>query len=156
MYKKKAPIDLFIEAWDKQDKEEMASGKKRLQLPKVRFKPVVPPQYRTLKNVILKLKGYEDQASVAEVLPALQFLLDSGWSIRQCASCRRPAFAYKLTETVLCGTCQNLERKISKKNYEERERRRIRRLTKLVARDNLPYVVVGELPKVEPVSAEKT
>lgn len=154
MPKRKEPIDLFIEAWDKQEKEEMATGRKRLQLPRVRFKPVVPPQYRTLKNVILKLKGYEDQASVAEVLPALQFLLDSGWSIRACASCRRPAFAYKATEVVLCGACQNLERKVSKKNYEESERRRIRRLTKLVARENLPYIVVGELTKVEPVSAE--
>lgn len=146
-------LDLFQKAWDKQDEEERLHPRK---FPRIRYKPVITPQYRTIKDVILALRGYRDYASLYEVIPAIQFLLNSGWAIRPCEVCKRGAFSHKNMSPIFCATCANFEIEMKNEKEESKKRRELKRMKALIAQSMKEEVVEMPVYSVPPVTAENT
>jgi len=145
-------LDLFQRAFDKLDEEERLHPRK---LPRSRYKPVITPQYRTIKDVILALRGYKDYASLYEVVPAIQFLLANGWAIRPCEVCKRGAFSHKNMSPIFCATCANLEIEMKNEKEEAKKRRGLKRMKALIAQSMKEGVVEMPVYSVPPVTAEE-
>lgn len=146
--------DLFQNAFDKMDEEERRHP---LKIPKSRYKPKIPPQYRTVMDVVVAMRGYRDQASLHETIPALQFLLDNGWKIRPCESCKRGAFSHESYKVILCATCLNFRDELIRKRFATTLKRRTLKASRLVSPDISEYVEVDKISSgclVPPVSVE--